>query len=96
MCRYTLKYVILLSVVCLWTGESLSFFASDLLGAPDVCSSEVELEFDQDDLEAKSLPVGLASCTVEFVLVSNSTDHYILISELLSESRWHLRGPPIG
>jgi hypothetical protein len=96
MCRPSLKHVILYSVVCMWTAGSLNLFASDLFGAPDVYSAEAELEFDQDDLEEKGLPVSLETCTKASISFRENADQFVLTSELLSVSRWHLRGPPIS
>lgn len=94
MYRHSLQCVILLSVVWLWTAESTNLFASSLFKTPEFCSAEVEQEFDLDDLETKGLPVSLAGCAKVSVLVTGPADRYVLVSERLSVSRWHLRGPP--
>ncbi len=96
MSSHPLQRVILFSVVCLWTAESTDLFACSLFKVSDVCSLEIELEYDQDDLEAEGLSASLASGFEEVVLTSCPADCSELESELLNVSRWHLRGPPLG
>jgi hypothetical protein len=96
MCHLALKCVVLFSVVFLWTAESANLFAHDLFDTSNFYSVEVELTYDQDDLETRGLPARLASCTEESVSFYGEADHCIQTSELHSVSRWHLRGPPIG
>ncbi|QDT00236.1 hypothetical protein [Adhaeretor mobilis] len=96
MSRTTLKHVILYSVVCLWATESTRIFASDLFATSDVYSSEAEMDLDQDEHETKCLHVSSPSSMKGFVSFLDDAEQYISTSQLLSISRWHLRGPPVG
>jgi len=92
--------VILLTVVCLLLAESTSFLSRGLFKSnfdgSGVCLTEVGQEIDQNSLEMKGLLVSSVSCVEAFVLVGVPADCYGLVSQVLSVSRWHLRGPPLG
>jgi len=91
MSRHSLKCVLLLFAVLLWTAESV-----DLFGITGVYSAQVELELDQDDLEIKCLPTNFIVCTGEFVSFCSVVEHWSFTAEQSSVSYWRLRGPPLG
>jgi len=104
MCRRLLPQAILFLVVCLMIAESTNLFtcgpfnfsdADISFSGSNACLPEVEQEFDQDGLEMKGLTASLATCVEEYVQVTGLANCCDLTSQVLSVSRWHLRGPPL-